>query len=83
MCVGQPCLEYYAPASSWIGMNVLSVDPQHVLVPSEEVPLMKEMEKHGITPVPVQMRHMRTLAGGPHCVSTDLVREGQLDNYWR
>lgn len=83
MCVGQPCLEDYAPASSWIGMNVLSVDPQHVLVPSEEVPLMKEMEKHGVTPVPVQMRHMRTLAGGPHCVSTDLVREGKLENYWR
>jgi glycine amidinotransferase len=81
MCVGQPCLEDYAPASSWIGMNVLSIDPQHVLVPSEEIPLMKAMESHGITPIPVQMRHMRTLAGGPHCVSCDLVREGTLENY--
>lgn len=81
MCVGQPCLEDYAPASSWIGMNVLSIDPQHVLVPSEEVPLMKAMEKNGITPIPVQMRHMRTLAGGPHCVSCDLVREGSLESY--
>ena len=81
MCVGQPCLENYAPASSWIGMNVLSIDPQHVLVPSEEVPLMKAMEKNGVTPIPVQMRHMRTLAGGPHCVSCDLVREGSLESY--
>lgn len=81
MCVGQSCYEDYAPASAWIGMNVLSVDPQHVLVPSEEVPLMKEIEKHGVTPVPVQMRHMRTLAGGPHCVSCDLVREGTLEKY--
>ena len=64
-------------------MNVLSIDPEHVLVPNEEVPLMKEMEKHGVIPVPVQMRHMRTLAGGPHCVSCDLVREGKLENYWR
>ena len=81
MCVGQPCLENYAPASAWIGMNVLSIDPQHVLVPSEEIPLMKSMESHGITPIPVQMRHMRTLAGGPHCVSCDLVREGSLESY--
>jgi|MDTC01.2.fsa_nt_gb glycine amidinotransferase len=81
MCVGQSCYEDYAPASAWIGMNVLSIDPQHVLVPSEEVPLMKAMEKNGITPIPVQMRHMRTLAGGPHCVSTDLVREGTLERY--
>jgi len=81
MCVGQPCLEDYAPASSWIGMNVLSIDPQHVLVPSEEIPLMKAMEQHNITPVPVKMRHMRTLAGGPHCVSCDLVREGTLESY--
>jgi len=42
---------------------------------------MKAMEKHGVTPIPVQMRHMRTLAGGPHCVSTDLVREGTLERY--
>jgi N-dimethylarginine dimethylaminohydrolase len=83
MCVGQPCLEDYAPASAWIGMNVLSIDPQHVLVPDDEIHLMKAMEKHGITPVPVQMRHMRTLAGGPHCVSTDLVREGKLESYWK
>jgi len=41
------------------------------------------MEKHGVTPVPVQMRHMRTLAGGPHCVSQDLVREGKLESYWK
>ena len=83
MCVGQPCLEDYAPASSWIGMNVLSIDPQHVLVPDDEIHLMKAMEKHGVTPVPVQMRHMRTLAGGPHCVSQDLVREGKLESYWK
>ena len=81
MCVGQPAFDNFAPASDWIGMNVLSVDPQHVLVPNEEVPLMKEMEKHGVTPVPVQMRHMRTLAGGPHCVSADLVREGKMEDY--
>lgn len=81
MCVGQPCLEDYAPASEWIGMNVLSIDPQHVIVPDDEGPLMRALERHGITPVPVQMRHMRTLAGGPHCVSCDLVREGSLESY--
>ena len=80
-CVGQPALMEYAPASHWIGMNVLSIDPNTVMVPQEETHLMSAMEKHGITPVPVQMRHMRTLAGGPHCVSCDLVREGKLEKY--
>ena len=81
MWVGQACLDDYAPASSWIGMNVLSIDPEHVLVPDNEGPLMDAMKKHGVTPIPVQMRHMRTLAGGPHCVSCDLVREGKLESY--
>ena len=83
MCVGGPAHDDYAPASKWIGMNVLSIDPEHVVVPSLEVPLMKELEKHGVTPVPWQVRHVRTLAGGPHCVSTDLVRDGKLESYWK
>lgn len=81
MCAGQPCLEDYAPASEWIGMNVLSIDPHNVIVPEEETKLMNAIEKHGINPIPVKMRHMRTLAGGPHCVSCDLVREGNLERY--
>lgn len=81
MCVGQKAYEDFAPASSWIGMNTLSIDPETVIVPEEETHLMSAMEKHGITPVPVKMRHMRTLAGGPHCVSVDLVREGKLEQY--
>jgi len=52
-----------------------------VVVPDDEGPLMRAIERHGITPIPVQMRHMRTLAGGPHCVSCDLVREGSLESY--
>ena len=81
MCVGQKAYEDFAPASPWIGMNTLSIDPETVIVPEEETHLMSAMEKHGITPVPVKMRHMRTLAGGPHCVSVDLVREGKLEQY--
>ena len=37
MCVGQSCLEDYVPASSWIGMNVLSIDPNMYWF-SEEIP---------------------------------------------
>ena len=81
MCVGQPCLEHYAPASEWIGMNVLSISPDSVIVPQEEVGLIREIEKHGVSVAPIRMRHMRTLAGGPHCVSCDLVRDGSLEKY--
>lgn len=81
MCVGQPCLEDYAPASEWIGMNLLSISPESVIVPQEEVGLIRQIESYGINAVPVRMRHMRTLAGGPHCVSCDLVRDGKLERY--
>lgn len=81
-CVGQPCLEDYAPASKWIGMNVLSVSPELVIVPEEEVHLIKSIEANGVTVAPVRMRHMRTLAGGPHCVTCDLRRDGTLESYY-
>ena len=44
----------------WGGINFLSIDPHTVLVDERQTALMKELEKHQITPVPVRMRHMHT-----------------------
>lgn len=61
-------------ASKWIGMNVLSIDPETVMID----PIQKELKKQLSTEmkvVEVPLRHSRTLGGGHHCVTCDLERE--------
>lgn len=70
-------------SSQWIAMNVLSVRPDLVAVEKSQVTLMRELEKHGLQSLPIPLRHMRTLGGGPHCVTLDLVRDGELEDYSR
>lgn len=65
-----------APASKWIALNCLSLSPEVVVVEKSQTNLIRELERHGIEPYPIQLRHMRTMSGGPHCVTLDLVREG-------
>jgi N-dimethylarginine dimethylaminohydrolase len=70
-----------APCSPYIGMNILSIDHNTVVVDDVQVPLMRELEKHGITSVPVRFRHAMTLSGGIHCSTLDLRRKGTLEDY--
>lgn len=61
-------------ASKYIDMNVLSIDPQKVMVSSTYIPLIRVLEQHGFTPVPVQLRHRRLFGGGFHCITLDTIR---------
>jgi len=79
--VETPYLEHYAPASPWLGMNVLSLSDKLVAVEKNQTPLIKQLEENGFDVMPVQMRHCRTLSGGPHCVTLDTVREDEYGNY--
>jgi N-dimethylarginine dimethylaminohydrolase len=72
---------YHSPCSPYIGLNILSVDPNTVICDSLQVPLMKELEKYDIDCIPVTFRHAMTLAGGIHCTTLDLRRKGTLENY--
>jgi len=65
----------YPYASKWIGMNTLSIDPSTVIVDKKQTQLIKEIEQQGITVVPHELRHSRTLGGGFHCVTLDTWRE--------
>ena len=67
-------------ASPWIGMNILSVDPQNVIIDERQVPLIRLLEKHGLTPVPIQFRHSYYM-GGIHCSTLDTVRDSKLESY--
>jgi glycine amidinotransferase/scyllo-inosamine-4-phosphate amidinotransferase 1 len=79
--VETPYLEHYAPASPWLGMNVLSLSDKLVAVEKNQTHLIKQLEANGFDVMPVQMRHCRTLSGGPHCVTLDTVREDEYGNY--
>jgi len=71
----------WSPASKWIALNCLSLSPELVCVEKSQTGLMRTLEGHGLQCYPMQLRHMRTMAGGPHCVTLDLVREGTLEDY--
>jgi glycine amidinotransferase/scyllo-inosamine-4-phosphate amidinotransferase 1 len=65
----------YPYASKWVGMNVLSIDEHTVIIDAAQTQLIKDLERVGITSIPLTLRHSRTLGGSFHCVTLDLVRE--------
>jgi scyllo-inosamine-4-phosphate amidinotransferase 1 len=64
----------YPYASRWIALNMLVVDPHTVIVDKHQSKLIKILEENKFTVIPLELRHSRTLGGGFHCVTLDLVR---------
>jgi scyllo-inosamine-4-phosphate amidinotransferase 1 len=64
----------YPYASKWIAMNMLVVDPNTVIVDKHQYNLIKLLESYKFTVIPLELRHSRTLGGGFHCVTLDLLR---------
>jgi N-dimethylarginine dimethylaminohydrolase len=72
----------YPRASLWqAGLNFIMVRPDLAVVNDLQIPLIRELEKRGVTVAPLRMRHARTLSGGFHCVSLDVRRTGTLEDY--
>lgn len=67
----------YPYASKWIAMNMLVVDPETVIVDKHQTNLMNMLEIYNFTVIPLELRHSRTLGGGFHCVTLDLIRQPQ------
>lgn len=65
----------YPYASKWIALNMLSIDPQTVVVDAAQTDLIRTLEQRSFTVIPLTLRHSRTLGGGFHCVTLDLVRD--------
>jgi len=63
-------------ASEWIGLNLLSINPNLVIVDRKQKQLIEKLKKHDIEIFPLELRHDRLLAGGFHCVTLDLKRDG-------
>ena len=69
-------------SSPWVGMNFLSVDQETVIVDERQANLIKLLEKHNFTAIPIKMRHIYTQGGGIHCSTLDTVRDSKLENYF-
>jgi N-dimethylarginine dimethylaminohydrolase len=64
----------YCNSSNWLSINVLSVNPNLVIVEEHQHNLRLELEKHNIDCAMLPMRHAKTLGGCFHCVTLDLER---------
>lgn len=65
----------YPYASKWIGLNMLSINPDTVIVDAAQKEIIKLLERRKFTVIPHTLRHSRTLGGGFHCVTLDTWRE--------
>ena len=64
----------YCNASKWVSVNLLSINPNLVVLEEHQHDLRRELEKYNIDSVMLPMRHARTLGGCFHCVTLDLER---------
>jgi N-dimethylarginine dimethylaminohydrolase len=65
----------YPYASKWIALNMLSIDSTSVIVDRHQTNLIQSLVRIGFNVIPYELRHSRTLGGGFHCVTLDLVRD--------
>ena len=65
----------YCNSSTWVNMNLLSINPGLVVLEMHQANLRKELEKHKIEAAMLPMRHARTLGGCFHCVTLDIMRD--------
>lgn len=69
-----PYYSGYCGASVWLNMNLLSINPNLVVIEENQHELRKELEKYNIDCAMLPGRQQRTLGGGFHCATLDLVR---------
>lgn len=67
--------ETFPYSSKWIGMNVLSLDPETIVVDDIQKKLIAQLKEEKFNVISLPMRHARTLGGGFHCVTCDLERD--------
>ena len=74
----------------WIGyvdetyfdVNVLSLGPDRVLLNGHNAELFAQIRRHGIEPIPFDFRHRIFWDGGLHCITLDVRRRGECEDYF-
>ena len=64
-------------------VNMLIIDPKNVMVFNYNKQVFDALERYGITPHIVPFRHRYFWDGGIHCVTSDLHREGTMQDYFK
>ena len=76
--------------NNWVGLieetvidiNMLIIDEKNVLCIKEDPEVFSAFNRHGIIPHLIKFRHYNFWDGGLHCVTADLHREGNLNDYF-
>jgi len=68
-------------SSEWICMNVLSLDPNTVVVEKRQTKLCESLEKNNFDVIRINARHSYFM-GGIHCSTLDTVRKSKLESYF-
>jgi N-dimethylarginine dimethylaminohydrolase len=63
-------------------VNMLIIDPKNVIVFNYNKQVFDALHRYGITPHVVPFRHRYFWDGGIHCITSDLHREGTMQNYF-
>lgn len=64
-------------ASSWIGMNFLSLDKETVIVDKLQTNLIKLLEGLKFNVIPIKFSNSYFLKGGIHCCTLDTIRKSK------
>lgn len=65
----------YPYASNYIALNFLALNPSTIICDPKQDRLRDRLQKFNVDTIGVELRHSRTLGGGHHCVTLDLIRE--------
>jgi glycine amidinotransferase len=68
--------------SKWLSMNVLMLDQERVIVSKGEDDLIQALRGWGFKPIECSFYHFESIAGGLHCATVDIRRQGQLESYF-
>jgi scyllo-inosamine-4-phosphate amidinotransferase 1 len=65
----------YNHASTWVGINLLSLNSNLVICDENQIELHKQLYRNNVEVIPMKLRHARTLGGSFHCVTLDTHRK--------
>ena len=63
-------------------VNMLIIDDKNVIISNECQPVIEAFRRHGITPHLCNFRHRHFWDGGLHCLTQDLIRDGECIDYF-
>jgi N-dimethylarginine dimethylaminohydrolase len=76
--------------SDWVGfieetvfdVNMLSIDENTIICNNYNKEVFDHFKKHRVEPIVFNFRHRYFWDGGIHCITQDLYREGEMEDYF-